>query len=147
MFDVSFATVAETLTVWPGCKLCAVDGVRLTEIGGELAQPSVNISGAQPRKISANANVLLWRVGQSPEPERKILACTGFEPASEPKRRKDQNDTVDMRTPSDQLAIYETYLAIIRIQPGVFLFVLIPEKAKNAFRGHSTSDRTSTKIR
>lgn len=59
LFNVSLATVAEMLMLFPCCTLYAEDEERVTLIGGELAQPTVSITGSKPRKVRAKANVLL----------------------------------------------------------------------------------------
>src|SRR5207245_8599297 len=77
LFDVSFATVAEMLTVCPCWMLCAEDGERLTEIGGEVAQPAVNIAGSRPRRIRAKVNPVLRRKDRTSMAESKFFTRTG----------------------------------------------------------------------
>ena len=67
----------------------------MIEIGGELAQPTVNIIGTQPRRVRATEP----RRRRPGKLEVKLLGGRGFVVRSELKGRKDRSNTVDMRPP------------------------------------------------
>ena len=83
------------LTVCPCWTLCAEDGERLTEIGGEVAQPAMSIIGSTRRAMGTK--------GRNRVPikhQHRFLSTTGSESRCELKPRKEERkNALDIKAP------------------------------------------------